>query len=101
MGRADVVAVVGGDPLQDVVVALDQPAFVGDDRRQGIGDVVGLVPRTPGSSPVEGLELLDGITALADPQTLADNAVEVDEHLAPQQAVELALGHSVTLREPL
>ncbi len=95
-----VVAVVDGDLVDQagcfvvpLGVAGGHELVVDDDRVGGVGDrgVAGL--------HVEGLELLDRVGALGDPDRRAHHGVQVDEHALAQQLVDLVLTHPVAGRE--
>ena len=91
--RLHVVAVVGLDGVEDLLVAGLQPALVLHDAGAGVGDL-GRAGRH-----VERLELLERVRRRADHQALAHHPVEVDEHLAPQQVVELLLPGAVAAHQ--
>ena len=51
--------------------------------------------------PVEGLQLLERIALDAGAHRLADDGVQIDEPLGPQQPVELALARGVAAHQAL
>ena len=98
-GRLAVVPVVVADAREDrralpgVAVALLDPARVLDDRLRRGGDVA------RARRAIEVLDVLQRIARLADPDRLRHDAVQVDEHLRPQQRVDLLLARAVLPHE--
>ena len=93
--RADaVLAVVRLDLRQDRVVALDHPALELDDRGAAVLD------RREAVEVEQVLDLLQPVPRPRDHQPAPDDAVEVDEHLAPQEVVELGLARAVAAHHP-
>ena len=88
-----------GSTGRPTVVASGEPAFVLDDRREAVGDARAVARSRV--APVELLELLDRVGALADAHALPHDGVEVDEDLVAQQLVELGLARGVLPDEPL
>ena len=93
--RAAVVLVVGADLLEDRVLPRLEPLLERDDRAAPAGHLL------PALEAVERLDLLDRVARQREPQRLADDAEEVDEHLAAQQVVELGLARAVLAHQPL
>ena len=93
--RADaVLAVVRLDLRQDRRVALDHPALELDDRGAAVLDRRGAV------EVEQVLDLLQPVPLPRDHQPAPDDAVEVDEHLAAQEVVELGLARAVAAHHP-
>jgi hypothetical protein len=93
--RDAVVAVVGGEVLENAGVAALHPPLVLDEgeARPGLG------PLPPGH--VELLDLLERVRLLGHPHAVADDPVEVDEHAAAEEAVHLLLARGVATHEAL
>ena len=84
-----VLAVVGGDLVEDPLVAREHPFLEGDDRGAALPDL-----RLP-LERQERLQLLQPVPRPRDVQAAADDLVEVDEDAAPEQVVELGLARAV------
>ena len=67
-----------------------QPALELEDRVAAVGDRA-----LPGAGHEERPHLLDRVARVRDAQRLADDLIEIDEDLAPQQVVELVLARGV------
>src|SRR5439155_8140824 len=79
--RDAVLLVVLGDLVEDALLARLDPLLVGDDRLAALGHSrVALLH-------VEGLDLLDSVARLRDPDALLDDLVEVDQHTLAQEVV--------------
>ena len=84
-----VLAVVGGDLVEDPLVAREHPLLEGDDRGAALPDLRLALERQ------ERLQLLQPVARPRDVQAAADDLVEVDEDAAPEQVVELGLARAV------
>ena len=96
----DVVAVVALDLAEDLVAhqavgggAEAQPHLEFDDAAARV--LEGDLPL----QAVERLEALDRVALDAGPDALAHDAIEIDEHAAPQQPVHLLLARGMALRQ--
>ena len=90
-----VVLVVAGDAVEVLLVAVllpGLPAAQRADRAAQLGVALEADDR---------LERLEAVALDAGPDRLPADAVEVDEHLAAQQLVELVLAYRVARDEPL
>ena len=92
--RDAVLAVVCGDRGEDRVVALDHPALELDDRRAALADLGGALEAD------QVLDLLEPVARPRDTEAALHDLVEVDEHLAAQQVVELGLTGAVAAHHP-
>src|SRR2546429_6162931 len=93
--RLAVVLIVCPDVLEDPALARLEPLFEGDDRAAAAAHLL------PALEAVERLDLLDRVAVEREPHRLANDAEEVDEHLAAQQVVELGLARAVLAHQPL
>ena len=89
-----VLAVVGGDLVEDPWVAGEHPLLEGDDRGAALLDLRLALERQ------ERLQLLQPVARPRDVQAAADDLVEVDEDAAPEQVVELGLARAVLAHQP-
>src|SRR5207302_169992 len=92
--RAAVVLVVGADVLEDLALARLEPLFERDHRAAAAAHLLAAL------EAVERLDLLDRVAVEREPHRLADDAEEVDEHLAAQQVAELGLARAVPAHQP-
>jgi hypothetical protein len=88
--------VVGPDVLQELRVSRLEPRLVHHDAGAAVGDGLAGARRQ-----VQRLELLEAVALLRDEHRVADHLVQVDEHLAPEDAVDLGLAGVVAAGEPL
>src|SRR3954452_24873213 len=82
--RAAILLVIGTDRLQQRGLAALEPVLIGHDRATALTDR-GL----RADEAVMALEVLERIALLADLEALADDAVEVNQHLPAQQLIDL------------
>ena len=93
--RAAVVLVVGADLLEDLALAHLEPLLERDHRAAAAAHLLAAL------EAVERLDLLDRVAVEREPERLADDPEEIDEHLAAQQVVELGLARAVLAHQPL
>lgn len=87
----------GGGGIRSTALAQLDVVHVGDDRIGGVRDLAVAVEL----AHVEGFELLQTVRRRTDPDALLDHRIQIDEHVATQQFVELLLAHSVPRSERL
>ena len=92
-GRAAVLLVVALDLGEERLVGRLEPGLERDDR------VVPALHLGGALEPVERLDRLDRVARGRGAERLADDAVEVDEHLAAEQVVDLVLACPVLAHE--
>ncbi len=78
-----------------VLAARLQPALVLQDARAAVGQVARPV------EPIQRLQLLDRVRLLRDADAVADDAVEVDEHAAAEQSIDLVFPRRVAAHQAL
>ena len=93
--RAAVLLVVGADRVEDVLRARLQPLLERDGRAAPAADVLRAL------EAVELLDLLDRVAVEREPERLLRDPIEVDEHLAAEQLVELGLARPVLAHQAL
>ena len=70
------------------------PAGILDDRVSGRGDFRGAL------RSIEALDRLDRIAVLPDAQAMADDLIEINEHLVPEQLIHLVLAGVMARAQP-
>ena len=94
VGRAAVLLVVALDLGEERLVARLEPGLERDDR------VVAALHLGVALEAVERLDRLDRVARGRGAERLADDAVEVDEHLAAEEVVDLVLARPVLAHQP-
>ncbi len=93
--REAVVLVVKGDLVEQPLVARLEPVLVGNDAAGGVDDLGRSL------AAVERLEFLQRIRLGPDPNGLPDYPIQVDEHPAAQELVDLSLPGRIGTRQIL
>ena len=90
-----ILLVVGADPVEQRVLASLEPFLEGDDRFAPTGDLGRAL------EAVELLDVLDRVAGDRGAERLPRHPVEVDEHLAAEEVVELVLARPVLAHQAL